>query len=92
MCTDCHQAKCEAHCPLGDEIYRDRKMSVYVVQGLHEPAYCRTLCILAAMFGSQTQHPSVQIASTFYVLTLNDRHGCHLVAFFSSVSFLFIYY
>jgi len=83
-----YQAKCGVHCPLGDEVYRDRKLSVYTVDGLHEPAYCRTLCILSAMFGAKTRHPSGQISSTFYILTQNDRHGCHLVAFFSYVSFI----
>jgi len=87
-CVCCCQAKCGVHCPLGDEIYRDRKLSVYVVDGGREPAYCRTLCILAAMFGALSCHPAVQISYTFYVLTQNDRHGCHLVAFFSSVSLL----
>lgn len=86
LCVCWCQAKCDVHCPLGNEVYRDDTLSVYAVDGLCEPAYCHTLCMLAAVFAGHSHHPATHVSSTFYVLTQNDRHGGHLVAFFSSVS------
>ena len=47
--------------------------------------YCQNLCLLAKLFlDHKTLYYDVE-PFLFYVLTLNDRKGCHLVGYFSKV-------
>lgn len=81
--TDREQLKCPAKHPPGDEIYRDGKHSFFEVDGRKNPVYCQNLCLLAKLFlGSKTLYYDVE-PFLFYVMTENDRYGCHFVGYFS---------
>ena len=50
--------------------------------------YCQNLCLLAKLFlDHKTLYYDVE-PFLFYVLTINDNHGCHLIGYFSKVNFL----
>lgn len=72
-------------CPPGNECYRssDSRLSVYEVDGQTAKIYCQNLCLLAKLFlDHKTLYYDVE-PFLFYVLTLNDSSGCHLVGYFS---------
>ena len=47
--------------------------------------YCQNLCLLAKLFlDHKTLYFDVE-PFLFYILTEVDRHGCHLVGYFSKV-------
>lgn len=78
-----HALKCPHRHPPGDEIYRDRKLSVWEIDGRKNPVYCQNLCLLAKMFlQSKTLYYDVE-PFIFYVMTELDQYGCHLVGYFS---------
>lgn len=78
-----HKLKCPAKHPPGDEIYRDRSISVFEVDGRKNPVYCQNLCLLAKLFlGSKTLYYDVE-PFLFYVMTEYDEFGCHFVGYFS---------
>ena len=78
-----HKLKCPAKHPPGDEIYRDRSISVFEVDGRKNPVYCQNLCLLAKLFlGSKTLYYDVE-PFLFYVMTEYDEYGCHFVGYFS---------
>lgn len=78
-----HKLKCPAKHPPGDEIYRDRSISVFEVDGRKNPVYCQNLCLLAKLFlGSKTLYYDVE-PFLFYVMTELDELGCHFVGYFS---------
>ena len=78
-----HKLKCPAKHPPGDEIYRDRSVSVFEVDGRKNPVYCQNLCLLAKLFlGSKTLYYDVE-PFLFYVMTEYDEFGCHFVGYFS---------
>ena len=81
----CLQQKCEVRCPPGDEIYRRHDLSVFEVDGNHSKIYCQNLCLLAKLFlDHKTLYYDVE-SFHFYVLTVNDDAGCHLIGYFSKV-------
>jgi len=74
-------------CPPGDEIYRRHDLSVFEVDGNRSKIYCQNLCLLAKLFlDHKTLYYDVE-SFNFYVLTVNDDVGCHLVGYFSKVGF-----
>lgn len=83
-----HQLKCSKFRPPGNEIYRDRKISVWEVDGRESVIYCQNLCLLAKLFlNSKTLYYDVE-PFIFYILT--EREDCehgppkfHLVGYFS---------
>ncbi|KAL8688638.1 MAG: hypothetical protein Q9218_005504, partial [Villophora microphyllina] len=78
-----HKLKCPAKHPPGDEIYRDRSVSIFEVDGRKNPVYCQNLCLLAKLFlGSKTLYYDVE-PFLFYVMTEYDELGCHFVGYFS---------
>ncbi|KAL8783470.1 MAG: hypothetical protein Q9213_004607 [Squamulea squamosa] len=78
-----HKLKCPAKHPPGDEIYRDKSISVFEVDGRKNPVYCQNLCLLAKLFlGSKTLYYDVE-PFLFYVMTEYDDLGCHFVGYFS---------
>ncbi|EPS31732.1 hypothetical protein PDE_06689 [Penicillium oxalicum 114-2] len=78
-----HKLKCPAKHPPGDEIYRDRSISIFEVDGRKNPVYCQNLCLLAKLFlGSKTLYYDVE-PFLFYVMAEYDELGCHFVGYFS---------
>ncbi|XP_059621865.1 histone acetyltransferase KAT6A-like isoform X2 [Phlebotomus argentipes] len=78
-----HQDKCSWRHPPGTEIYRCGELSVFEVDGNVNKLYCQNLCLLAKLFlDHKTLYYDVE-PFLFYVLTRNDRKGCHLVGYFS---------
>jgi len=72
-------------CPPGDEIYRRCDLSAFEVDGNQAKIYCQNLCLLAKLFlDHKTLYYDVE-SFHFYVLTVNDDAGCHLVGYFSKV-------
>lgn len=80
---DRHQEKCTWRHPPGTEIYRRDDISVFEVDGNVNKLYCQNLCLLAKLFlDHKTLYYDVE-PFLFYVMTRNDRKGCHLVGYFS---------
>ncbi|XP_021960551.1 uncharacterized protein LOC110856375 isoform X2 [Folsomia candida] len=78
-----HLFKCRLTHPPGTEIYRGDEISVFEVDGNTNKLYCQNLCLLAKLFlDHKTLYYDVE-PFLFYVLTKNDRFGCHLVGYFS---------
>ncbi|XP_050308446.1 histone acetyltransferase KAT6A [Anthonomus grandis grandis] len=78
-----HQDKCTWRHPPATEIYRCDDISVFEVDGNVNKIYCQNLCLLAKLFlDHKTLYYDVE-PFLFYVLTKNDRKGCHLVGYFS---------
>jgi len=84
-CGRC-QHKCDVRRPPGDEIYRRDDISVFEVDGNRSKIYCQNLCLLAKLFlDHKTLYYDVE-SFQFYVLTVTDDSGCHLVGYFSKAS------
>ena len=80
-----HVAECTKRQPPGKEIYRKGTASVFEVNGSEHKIYCQNLCLLAKLFlDHKTLYFDVE-PFLFYVLTEVDRHGCHIVGYFSKV-------
>ncbi|KAF4528868.1 hypothetical protein B566_EDAN016345 [Ephemera danica] len=78
-----HMGKCPWRHPPGTEIYRHNDLSVFEVDGNVNKIYCQNLCLLAKLFlDHKTLYYDVE-PFLFYVLTRNDKKGCHLVGYFS---------
>ncbi|XP_071806645.1 histone acetyltransferase KAT7-like isoform X1 [Asterias amurensis] len=78
-----HTAKCVWRHPPGDEIYRKCNISVFEVDGKKNKIYCQNLCLLAKLFlDHKTLYYDVE-PFLFYVMTVNDSTGCHIVGYFS---------
>lgn len=78
-----HQDKCTWKHPPATEIYRCKDLSVFEVDGNVNKIYCQNLCLLAKLFlDHKTLYYDVE-PFLFYVLTKNDKKGCHLVGYFS---------
>lgn len=82
-----HQLKCSMHHPPGNEIYRDRKISIWEIDGRENVIFCQNLCLLAKLFlNSKTLYYDVQ-PFIFYVLTeredVEEGTRFHLVGYFS---------
>ncbi|XP_068111472.1 histone acetyltransferase KAT6B isoform X1 [Hyperolius riggenbachi] len=78
-----HLKKCGWFHPPANEIYRKDDLSVFEVDGNLSKIYCQNLCLLAKLFlDHKTLYYDVE-PFLFYVLTKNDKKGCHLVGYFS---------
>lgn len=78
-----HRAKCRWFHPPANEIYRNGELSIFEVDGMCSKIYCQNLCLLAKLFlDHKTLYYDVE-PFLFYVMTKNDRKGCHLVGYFS---------
>ncbi|VDN38654.1 unnamed protein product [Dibothriocephalus latus] len=75
--------KCQMQYPPGNEIYRCKNISVFEVDGYSSKLYCQQLCLLAKLFlDHKTLYYDVE-PFLFYVATVRDRWGYHLVGYFS---------
>lgn len=80
---DRHMSKCLWRHPPATEIYRRDSLSVFEVDGNVNKIYCQNLCLLAKLFlDHKTLYYDVE-PFLFYVLTVNDKKGCHLIGYFS---------
>ena len=80
-----HLTECSHRQPPGKEIYRKGTISVFEVNGSDHKIYCQNLCLLAKLFlDHKTLYFDVE-PFWFYVLTEVDKHGCHIVGYFSKV-------
>ena len=78
-----HATKCVWKHPPGDEIYRKDKISVFEICGKRYKQYCQHLCLLAKFFlDHKTLYFDVE-PFLFYVMTVADSEGCHIVGYFS---------
>lgn len=78
-----HQSECVWRQPPGKEIYRKGTVSLWEVDGRDHKIYCQNLCLLAKLFlDHKTLYFDVE-PFIFYVLCEVDRHGSHLVGYFS---------
>lgn len=87
-----HAAKCVWRHPPGDEIYRKNKLGVWQVDGKRQIQYCQHLCLLAKFFlDHKTLYYDVE-PFLFYVMTLTDSEGCHIIGYFSKEKNSFLNY
>lgn len=78
-----HRSKCTMLHPPGNEIYRDDHVSFFEVDGRRQRTWCRNLCLLSKLFlDHKTLYYDVD-PFLFYCMCTRDRHGCHLVGYFS---------
>ncbi|KAI1292005.1 Histone acetyltransferase KAT8 [Halotydeus destructor] len=78
-----HQGDCVWRQPPGKEIYRKASVSVYEVDGKDHKIYCQNLCLLAKLFlDHKTLFFDVE-PFMFYILCEIDKHGAHIVGYFS---------
>ncbi len=78
-----HRAKCLLLHPPGNEIYRDDFVSFFEIDGRRQRRWCRNLCLLSKLFlDHKTLYYDVD-PFLFYCMTTRDKHGCHLVGYFS---------
>jgi len=80
---EAHKLVCPLRHPPGNEIYRDKNISVFEVDGAAQSLYCQFLCLLAKLFiDHKTLYYDVE-PFLFYVLTESDKNGYHVVGYFS---------
>lgn len=78
-----HQSECTWRQPPGKEIYRQGTVCLWEVDGRDHKIYCQNLCLLAKLFlDHKTLYFDVE-PFIFYVLCEVDKHGAHLVGYFS---------
>ncbi|KAL2761116.1 hypothetical protein ACRALDRAFT_1045733 [Sodiomyces alcalophilus JCM 7366] len=78
-----HRTKCTLQHPPGNEIYRDESVSFFEIDGRRQRTWCRNLCLLSKMFlDHKTLYYDVD-PFLFYVMTVRDEKGFHLVGYFS---------
>lgn len=78
-----HMSECIARHPPGKEIYRQGTLSIFEVDGSVHKIYCQNLCLLAKLFlDHKTLYFDVE-PFLFYILTDSNKHGAHLVGYFS---------
>jgi len=81
-----HATVCEMRQPPGREIYRKERYSVFEVDGYlkkDQKVYAQNLCLLAKLFlDHKTLYFDVE-PFLFYILCEVDRHGAHVVGYFS---------
>ena len=78
-----HQGDCCWRQPPGKEIYRKDTILVYEDDGKDHKIYCQNLCLLAKLFlDHKTLFFDVE-PFLFYILCEVDKHGAHIVGYFS---------
>ncbi|CAH1159720.1 unnamed protein product [Phaedon cochleariae] len=82
-CLERHLAKCNLRHPPGNEIYRKEHVSFFEIDGRKNKVYAQNLCLLAKLF---LDHKTLYYDTDpflFYVMTVFDNRGFHIVGFFS---------
>jgi hypothetical protein len=83
---DAHKQCCTQTRPLGREIYRKNKLSIFEVDGENHKEYCQNLCLLAKLFlNHKTLYFNVE-PFLFYICTNYDDKGWHIIGYFSKVN------
>ncbi|GFG37149.1 hypothetical protein Cfor_00398 [Coptotermes formosanus] len=78
-----HLSECTWRMPPGKEIYRKGTLSIWEVDGKDHKIYSQNLCLLAKLFlDHKTLYFDVE-PFLFYILCEVDKHGAHLVGYFS---------
>lgn len=78
-----HLGDCQFRQPPGRQIYRKDNVALYEVSGCDAKVYCQNLCLLAKLFlDHKTLYFDVE-PFLFYILCEVDRHGSHMVGYFS---------
>ncbi|KAG0297203.1 Histone acetyltransferase [Dissophora globulifera] len=78
-----HRHKCTLQHPPGNEIYRKDDISFFEIDGRKQKVYCRNLCLLSKLFlDHKTLYYDVD-PFLFYVMTMRDDDGAHLIGYFS---------
>jgi len=78
-----HKSSCPHRTPPGREIYRERGLSVYEIDGKEHRVYCQNLCLLAKLFlDHKTLYYDVD-PFYFYIVCSVDDSGAHIVGYFS---------
>ncbi|KAG0207221.1 Histone acetyltransferase [Mortierella sp. GBA30] len=78
-----HRTKCSLQHPPGNEIYRKDDISFFEIDGRKQKVYCRNLCLLSKLFlDHKTLYYDVD-PFLFYVMTMRDEDGAHLIGYFS---------
>jgi len=78
-----HMSECIFRQPPGKEIYRKSSTAIWEVDGKDHKIYCQNLCLLAKLFlDHKTLFFDVE-PFLFYILCEVDKHGSHLVGYFS---------
>ncbi|KNC82501.1 hypothetical protein SARC_05201 [Sphaeroforma arctica JP610] len=82
-CLKRHRVKCGLFYPPGNEIYRKGEISFFEIDGRKNRTYCHNLCLVAKLF---LDHKTLYYDTDpflFYVMTVRDEYGMHLVGYFS---------
>lgn len=82
-CLERHLAKCTLRHPPGNEIYRKEAISFFEIDGRKNKSYAQNLCLLAKLF---LDHKTLSYDTDpflFYVMTVFDNSGFHIVGYFS---------
>jgi histone acetyltransferase HTATIP len=78
-----HRTKCNLLHPPGNEIYRHENLSFFEIDGRKQRIWCRNLCLLSKCFlDHKTLYYDVD-PFMFYVMTIKDEYGCHIIGYFS---------
>lgn len=78
-----HKGKCTLRHPPGNEIYRNKNIHFFELDGRKHKKYCQNLCLIAKLFlDHKTLYHDTE-PFLFYVMTESDDQGCHLVGYFS---------
>ncbi|KZO93105.1 putative ESA1-histone acetyltransferase [Calocera viscosa TUFC12733] len=78
-----HRTKCTLRHPPGNEIYREKEISFFEIDGRRQKQWCRNLCLLSKCFlDHKTLYFDVD-PFLFYCMVKRDQYGCHLVGYFS---------
>ncbi|CAG8624271.1 5623_t:CDS:2 [Paraglomus brasilianum] len=78
-----HENICDKKCPPGEQIYEKGLNKIFEVDGKLNKLYCQNLSLLAKFFLDQKTIFFDVEPFLFYVLTENDKHIDHVVAYFS---------
>uniref|UniRef100_A0A7M5UFL3 histone acetyltransferase n=1 Tax=Clytia hemisphaerica TaxID=252671 RepID=A0A7M5UFL3_9CNID len=82
-CLKRHREKCTLYHPPGNEIYRKDKLSFFEIDGRKQKSYSQNLCLLAKLF---LDHKTLYYDTDpflFYIMTVFDDDGFHIVGYFS---------
>lgn len=82
-CLERHLAKCNLRHPPGNEIYRKANITFFEIDGRKNKSYAQNLCLLAKLF---LDHKTLYYDTDpflFYVMTVFDNRGFHIVGYFS---------
>eukprot|EP00467_Chlorarachnion_reptans_P008315 CAMPEP_0114523740 /NCGR_PEP_ID=MMETSP0109-20121206/21455_1 /TAXON_ID=29199 /ORGANISM="Chlorarachnion reptans, Strain CCCM449" /LENGTH=470 /DNA_ID=CAMNT_0001705081 /DNA_START=100 /DNA_END=1509 /DNA_ORIENTATION=+ len=78
-----HKSKCFLRHPPGNEIYRDKNLSMFEVDGAKNKVYCQCLCLLSKLFLDHKTLYFDVAPFLFYILCEADETGFHMVGYFS---------